>query len=97
MDYKWRPVTNPVGLETRFKPGDLVQYVSKSDLITGSWISYGEIGIVQQIKFFRREKMENGEDEVRPYPPVLCELEVYWMHKKESSWILESLLEPLES
>lgn len=96
--YKWAVILDPMGLRSRFKIGDLVQCVSKSDgeLIVGSWISYGEIGIVKRVQFFKRERMEGGEPEVRPYPPILCEIEVFWMHKNESAWVLESLLQPLE-
>ena len=33
--------------------------------------------------------------EIKAYPSIICEVEVYWMTKGETAWILESLLERL--
>ena len=96
-NYKWAVVLDPVGLRPRFKIGALVRCITRSDeLMMGSWISYGEIGVVKRVQFFKRERVVDGEEEVKAYPSIICEVEVFWMHKNESTWILESLLESLE-
>jgi hypothetical protein len=91
-------IIDPVGLRPKFKIGELVRCVSTSgDLLAGAWISYGHIGIVKKIQFFKRVRATDGEkEESRPYPSIICEVEVFWMEKNESAWVLESLLQPLE-
>ena len=96
-NYRWAAVLDPMGLRSRFKIGELVRCVSKSDeMVLGSWISFGEIGVVKRVQFFKRERIIDGEEEVKAYPSIICEVEVYWMQKNDSTWVIESLLEPLE-
>ena len=96
-NYKWAAIIEPVGLRSRFKIGELVRCSSKSDeTMIGSWISYGEIGLVKRLQFFKREKIVDDKVEIKAYPSIICEVEVYWMTKSETAWILESLLERLD-
>ena len=96
-NYKWAVILEPVGLRSKFKIGELVRCTSKSDeLLAGSWISYGDMGLVKKVQFFKREKIIDGEAEVRAYPSIICEVEVFWMQKNDSAWVLENLLERLD-
>jgi len=97
--YKWNVIIDPVGLRSRFKIGDLVQHITKSDgsLSYGSWISYGDIGIVKEVQFFKRELVDATKEETQTaYPSIICEVNVFWMNKNQQAWVIESLLQPLE-
>jgi len=97
INYKWAVVVDPVDLRSKFRIGELVRCVSTSgELLVGSWISYGEIGLVKRIQFFRRESMIDGENENESFPSIICEVEVFWIHKNETAWVIEALLQPLE-
>jgi len=95
--YKWSAILDPIGLRPKFNIGELVRCISRSDeLMAGSWISYGDLGLVKEVQFFKREKIVDGAEEVKTYPSIVCEVEVFWMQKNDSAWVLESLLESLE-
>ena len=96
-NYKWSLVTGSTDLQSKFQIGELVRCVSKSDeTLFGSWVSYGEIGLVRKTQFFKREKIEEGKKTAKNYPTIICEIEVFWLHKNDTFWLMESLLEPLE-
>lgn len=97
--YRWSAILDPMGLRSRFEVGDLVRHVTKSEghLSYGSWISYGDIGLVKEVQFFKREFTGADEKETKTaYPSIICEVNVFWMQKNEQAWVLESLLQPLE-
>jgi len=96
-NYKWALVTGSTDLRTKFQIGELVRCVSTSgDLLAGSWISYGDIGLAKKVRFFKREGAIKEEKETKAYPSIICEVEVFWMNKNETTWVIETLLQPLE-
>jgi len=89
MSSKYRVVTNPsLGL-TEFQVGDLVK--TRDTFYTDSvygWLSPGELGIVQEVRFFEITDYFNVSQSVHQ----ICELQIFWPRSETTTFSIDTAI-----
>ena len=93
MNSKYRIVTNPnLGL-TEFRIGDLVK--TRDSFYTDSpygWLSPGELGIVQEVRFFEITDYFNVSQSVHQ----ICELQIFWPKSEKVTFSIDTAIVKIE-
>ena len=93
MSSKYRIVTNPSSDLTEFKVGDLVRTRDSfyADSLYG-WVSPGELGIVQEIRFFEITDYFNVSQSVHQ----ICELQIFWPRTDKVTFSIDTAIVKIE-